>query len=72
MRHDRQRDRTCDPAVELPTLSLVLQAELVLRSAAHQWVVSAADFFLTYLTTAIEPVERFTEIRLPPWKPQCH
>jgi CO/xanthine dehydrogenase FAD-binding subunit len=34
-------------------------------------VMNAADFFRTYLTTAIEPVEMLTEIRLPAWKPQC-
>ena len=30
--------------------------------------IRAADFFHTYLTTAIEPVEVITEIRLPPWQ----
>jgi carbon-monoxide dehydrogenase medium subunit len=60
-----------DPAAELPALSLILEAEFVLRSAAHQRVMNAADFFRTYLTTAIEPVEMLTEIRLPAWKPQC-
>jgi CO/xanthine dehydrogenase FAD-binding subunit len=59
-----------DPAAELPALSLALQAEFVLQSAKAQRVVNATDFFLTYLTTAIEPVEVLTEIRLPPWKPQ--
>jgi carbon-monoxide dehydrogenase medium subunit len=59
-----------DPAAELPAVSLALQAEFVLRSAARQRVTKAADFFRTYLTTAIEPTEILTEIRLPPWKPQ--
>jgi carbon-monoxide dehydrogenase medium subunit len=59
-----------DPAAELPALSRALDAEFVLRSAGHQRVMNAADFFLTYLTTAIEPVEMLTEIRLPSWKPQ--
>jgi CO/xanthine dehydrogenase FAD-binding subunit len=54
-----------DPAAELPALSLALEAQFVLRSATQRRVIDAADFFLTYLTTAIEPVEMLTEIRLP-------
>jgi aerobic carbon-monoxide dehydrogenase medium subunit len=56
-----------DPAAELPALSLALEAKFVLRSMTGQRVLSAADFFLTYLTTAIEPIELLTEVRLPPW-----
>jgi CO/xanthine dehydrogenase FAD-binding subunit len=59
-----------DPAAELPALHLALEAEFVLRSTTGQRVLRAADFFLTYLTTAIEPVEMLTEIRLPPWMGQ--
>jgi CO/xanthine dehydrogenase FAD-binding subunit len=59
-----------DPAAELPALSRVLDAEFVLRSAVQQRVMNAADFFLTYLTTAIEPGEMLIEIRLPAWKSQ--
>jgi carbon-monoxide dehydrogenase medium subunit len=59
-----------DPASELPALCLALDAELVLRSASHQRTVKGADFFLTYLTTAIEPDEMLVEIRFPAWNPQ--
>jgi CO/xanthine dehydrogenase FAD-binding subunit len=59
-----------DPAAELPALSLALEAEFVLQSATQQRVLSASEFFLTYLTTAIEPVEMLIELRLPPWNPQ--
>jgi CO/xanthine dehydrogenase FAD-binding subunit len=59
-----------DPAAELPALCLALDAAFVLQSAARQRAMKAADFFLTYLTTAIEPIELLTEIRLPPWHPQ--
>ena len=58
-----------DPAAELPALCLALEAEFVLRSAVRQRTVNAADFFLTYLTTAIEPIEMLVEIRFPPWNP---
>jgi CO/xanthine dehydrogenase FAD-binding subunit len=60
-----------DPAAELPALSRALDAEFVLRTAKMQRVVHAADFLLGYLSTAIEPGEMLTEIRLPAWKPQC-
>src|SRR5919109_424742 len=59
-----------DPAAELPALCLALEAEFVLRSAVGQRTINAADFFRTYLTTAIEPVEMLVEIRFPPWQAQ--
>jgi aerobic carbon-monoxide dehydrogenase medium subunit len=59
-----------DPAAELPALCLALEAEFVLRSAVGQRTVKAADFFRTYLTTAIEPVEMLVDVRFPPWQAQ--
>jgi CO/xanthine dehydrogenase FAD-binding subunit len=56
-----------DPAAELPALCVALDAEIILRSATRERTLGAADFFLSYLTTAIEPVEMLTEVRLPPW-----
>jgi CO/xanthine dehydrogenase FAD-binding subunit len=56
-----------DPAAELPAVSVALEAEFVVQSAQGQRVVAAEDFFVTYLTTAIEPDEILTEIRLPAW-----
>ena len=53
-----------DPAAEIPTLCLALDAQFVLASAANQRVVQAEEFFVTHLTTAIEPQEMLTEIRL--------
>ncbi|MBI3326457.1 MAG: xanthine dehydrogenase family protein subunit M [Nitrospinae bacterium] len=58
-----------DPAAELPALSIALEAEFVLRCAHRQRVMPAEGFFLSYLTTAIEPAELLTEIRIPAWKP---
>jgi CO/xanthine dehydrogenase FAD-binding subunit len=57
-----------DPAAELPALSLALEAELVLKSATQERVIHAEDFFLSYLTTAIEPEEMLTAVRLPAWQ----
>ncbi|MGE5305960.1 MAG: FAD binding domain-containing protein [Alphaproteobacteria bacterium] len=59
-----------DPAAELPALALLLDARLVLRSLNGQRIVHARDFFESYMTTAIEPVELLTEIRFPAWLPR--
>lgn len=58
-----------DPAAELPAVSVVLGAEFVLRSARRERVVRAEDFFVDTMTTAIEPNELLTEIRIPGWRP---
>lgn len=58
-----------DPAAELPAVSVVLGAEFVLKSAASERIIRADDFFLGYMTTAVEPSELLTEIRISGWKP---
>jgi carbon-monoxide dehydrogenase medium subunit len=55
-----------DPAAELPAVAAVLGARFVLANARRERVVDAAGFFTGYLTTALEPDEMLTEIRLPP------
>jgi len=57
-----------DPAAELPALSLLLDGEFLLARKDGARIIAAADFFLGYLTTAIEPGELLTEIRLPKWR----
>jgi CO/xanthine dehydrogenase FAD-binding subunit len=59
-----------DPAAELPAVCFALEAEFVLRSAVGQRTMNAADFFRSYLTTAIDPVELLVDIRFPPWQAQ--
>jgi carbon-monoxide dehydrogenase medium subunit len=55
-----------DPAAELPTLALCLDAELVVRSSsAGERVIPAADFFTGFLSTALAEDEILTAIRLP-------
>ena len=54
-----------DPAAELPAVSVALGAEFVLTATGNQRVVPAADFFLGYLTTAMEPAEVLTVVRFP-------
>ncbi|HET6210259.1 MAG TPA: xanthine dehydrogenase family protein subunit M [Jatrophihabitans sp.] len=54
-----------DPAGDLPSVALALDAELRLLSGSGERTVSAQDFFRDYLTTALEPGEILTSIRIP-------
>ena len=56
-----------DPAAELCAVSLALEAEVVLTSNGTQRVVRAADLFVSYYATEMEPTELLTEIRIPAW-----
>jgi aerobic carbon-monoxide dehydrogenase medium subunit len=53
-----------DPAAELPAVMLALDAQLVLRREAGERVVAPNEFFVSYLTTCLEPDELLVEIRL--------
>jgi carbon-monoxide dehydrogenase medium subunit len=53
-----------DPAAEWTALAVALNAELDITGPAGSRTVPATDFFVTYLTTAIEPAEVLTRIRL--------
>jgi CO/xanthine dehydrogenase FAD-binding subunit len=55
-----------DPAAELPAVALILGAELVAQSHDRgKRTIQAADFFTGFFTTALEPDEILTEIRIP-------
>ena len=54
-----------DPAAELPTVVVALEATMVARALDSERVISARDFFVTHLTTALAPDELLTEIRIP-------
>ena len=54
-----------DPAADLPVTLTALDAAFVLASRAGERVVSADDFFVDFFTTALEPREILTEIRIP-------
>jgi carbon-monoxide dehydrogenase medium subunit len=54
-----------DPAAEYPCVALALDAEMVLRSAAGERVVAAADFFQGLMSAAIGPREMLAEVRFP-------
>ena len=48
-------------------MSVALDAEFVVQSATRQHLVPAEAFFVTYLTTTLEPDDLLTEIRFPAW-----
>jgi CO/xanthine dehydrogenase FAD-binding subunit len=54
------------PSAELPVAMVTLDASFVLRAKNHQRTVGAEDFFLSYMTTVLEPGELLAEIRVPP------
>jgi aerobic carbon-monoxide dehydrogenase medium subunit len=57
-----------DPASELPAVAMLLDADLVVRSKSRgERVIKADQFFVSFLTTALEPDELLVEIRLPGW-----
>ena len=54
-----------DPSAELPAVALALDAELVAAGPAGSRRIPASEFFRGPFTTALEPDEILTEIRLP-------
>jgi carbon-monoxide dehydrogenase medium subunit len=54
-----------DPASDLPTVLLALDAELVAKGPDGTRTIAAADFFTGFLETALGPREVLTEIRVP-------
>jgi CO/xanthine dehydrogenase FAD-binding subunit len=54
------------PSAELPMAMVTLDASFVLGAKNNQRTVGAEDFFLSYMTTSLEPGELLAEIRVPP------
>ncbi|MGI8557839.1 MAG: FAD binding domain-containing protein [Solirubrobacteraceae bacterium] len=54
-----------DPAAELPAVATALDAQIRLRSSGGERTIRAGEFFITHLTTAIEPGEVLTEVTFP-------
>jgi len=59
-----------DPAAELPALALTLDAEMHAFGPNGERTIGASDFFVTYLTTALEPTEILIETRFPTLPPR--
>jgi aerobic carbon-monoxide dehydrogenase medium subunit len=54
-----------DPASDMPTVLLALDAELVVRGPGGERTVAAADFFQSLFQTALGEQDVLTEIRVP-------
>jgi CO/xanthine dehydrogenase FAD-binding subunit len=54
-----------DPAAEWPMVLTALEARVVVRGPRGHRVVPAGEFFVSYLTTVLEPIEMVTEIEVP-------
>ena len=54
-----------DPAAEYPAMAVALQATLTVGGPGGERTLDAEDFFVTYLTTALEPGEVLTELNVP-------
>jgi carbon-monoxide dehydrogenase medium subunit len=54
-----------DPAAELPALALALEASFCATGPQGERTITAADFFVTYLTTALNSPEILTAVRFP-------
>ncbi len=54
-----------DPAAELPAVVRALDGVLHVSGPGRSRVIPAAEFFVTHLTTALEPGELLVEIELP-------
>ncbi len=54
-----------DPAGDLPAVALALDAEFVIAGPEGRRTVPASEFFVDYLTTALEEAELLVEIRVP-------
>jgi aerobic carbon-monoxide dehydrogenase medium subunit len=59
-----------DPAADWPAAILASNAELHLMGTAGERVISAEDFFVDILTTALQPTELLVEIRIPQLPPR--
>ncbi len=54
-----------DPAADWPAAVIALNAEIVVRSSKGDRVIKALDFFIDLMTSAVQPDEIVTEIRIP-------
>jgi carbon-monoxide dehydrogenase medium subunit len=54
-----------DPAGDLPTVALTLDASMHVRGPGGSRTIAAADFFVDYLTTSLQPGEILTAISVP-------
>ena len=58
------------PSAELPVAMVALGASFILRRNDNQRAVRAEEFFVTHMTTVLEPDELLVEIRVPALPPK--
>jgi CO/xanthine dehydrogenase FAD-binding subunit len=58
-----------DPAAELPAVMAALGGTLVVKGLHGERVLTPEQFFVSYLTTALEPTELLREVRIPTQTP---
>jgi aerobic carbon-monoxide dehydrogenase medium subunit len=54
-----------DPAGDLPAVAVALGATMIARGSGGEREIAASDFFVDYLTTALQPGEVLTGVRVP-------
>ncbi|MDK3255331.1 FAD binding domain-containing protein [Blastococcus capsensis] len=54
-----------DPAGDLPAVALALDADFVIAGPEGRRTIGASEFFVDYLTTAVQEGELLVEVRLP-------
>ncbi len=54
-----------DPAGDLPAVALALDATMIARGPGGEREIPAAEFFVDYLTSSLEPDEILTAVRVP-------
>ena len=54
-----------DPAAELPVVLLALDGKVVVQGSAGTRTIAAGDLFVGPMTTALEPTEILTSVRIP-------
>jgi len=54
-----------DPAGDLPSVAVALDAEFVVAGGSGRRTVAAKDFFTDYLQSALQPDELLVEVRVP-------
>jgi len=59
-----------DPAAELPALLRAVKGQVKAQSAHGERWINADDFFVDFFTTALQPDEILTEVRLPGLAPR--
>lgn len=59
-----------DPAAEYPAVAVATGAEVRVAGPDGERTIPAAEFFVTYLTTALAPGEVVVELRIPVLRPE--